>query len=228
MVRPSAAKKWSPSLLKQIIKRRPRIAGAQAGGRRSLLLPRHANLIQLTFTPRILLRNPLLHRLHALEPAPRIEIRTLLARMQLKAALRTFLIRRHPRQHRPALRTPRHRTRPRQIQRSRTHRMVPLRWAALAFLGRLPRFLSARLTITVLIPMLPIFCCHTPSPPRARIVSPIRCPPQVYAELGRRLRLPRPVDSLRDLGGIFSANSAVKSFPPDLFRPRQKSHTILP
>jgi hypothetical protein len=152
--------------LKQILKRRPRIIRTQTRRSRSLLLPGHANLKQLTLIPRVLLCDPLLHRLHALEPAPRIEIRTLLAGMQFKPALRTFLIHRHPRQHRPALRAPRHRTRPRQIQRSRTHRMVPLRWAALAFLGRLPRFLPARLTITVLISMLPVFR-HNPSQTRA-------------------------------------------------------------
>jgi hypothetical protein len=180
MVRPSAAKKWSPSLLKQIIKRRPRIAGAQAGGRRSLLLPRHAHLIRRTLIPRVLLRHPFLDRLHALKPAPRIKIRALFTGMQFKPALRTLPVAGHPLQHRAALGTPRHRPRPRQIHRPRSKRVVPLRWTALALFGRPPRLLTPRLTprltIAILIPMLTILCSHTPSPARP-VLSPRYPPP---------------------------------------------------
>src|ERR1700735_2403058 len=81
----------APSLLlEQIIKRRPRIIRPQARRSRSLLLARHPNLIQRTVAPRIFLRDPLLHRLHALKPAPGIEIGALLARMQFKPALRAL------------------------------------------------------------------------------------------------------------------------------------------
>jgi len=158
----------SPNLLlKQIIKRRPCIIRPQTRRSRSLLLPRHPNLIQLARILHILLRNPLLHRLHALKPAPRIEIRTLLARVQLKPALRTLLVHRHPRQHRPALCAARYRSRPRKIHRPRPQRMVPFRRTTLAFLGRLPlRLLPTWLTITVLISMLPVFR-HNPSQARA-------------------------------------------------------------
>jgi hypothetical protein len=169
-------------LLEQILKCGPRIIRPQAGRRRRLLLPGHTNLKQLTLIPRVLLRNPLLHRLHALEPAPRIEIRALLARMQLKCALRTFLIHGQACQHRPALCAARHGACSRQIHGSRTHRMVPLRWTALAFRGRLPRFLPARLTIAVLISRLPIFR-HNPSPARpvlSRRLNPARKYPQAY------------------------------------------------
>jgi len=166
-------------LLKQILKCRARIIRPQAGGRRRFFLPRHANFIQLTVIPHVFLGDPFLYRLHALEPASRIEIRALLARMQIKPALRTFLIHGHACQHRPALCAARHRACPRQIHGSRTHRMVPLRWTALAFRGRLPRLLPARLTIAVLISRLPIFR-HNPSPARPvlspRAYLPGKCP----------------------------------------------------
>ena len=151
--------------LEQILKRRPRIIRPQSRRSRSLLLPGHPNLIKRALIPRILLRNPLLHRLHALEPAPRIEIRALFARMQLKPALRTLPIARHSLQHRPALRAARNRPRPRQIDGLRPKREIPLRRSPA------PRFLSrplARLfTVAILIAMLPIFCCHKPSHARA-------------------------------------------------------------
>jgi hypothetical protein len=165
--------------LKQILKRRPRIVRPQTRRSRSLLLPRHSDLIQLALIPLILLRNPLLHRLHALKPAPGIEIRTLLARMQLKPTLRTLPIHRSSLQQSPALCAPRHRTRTRQIERLRPERMVPLRWTALALLRRFPRLfpprLTPRLSIAILIPMLPIFRHYQPSP-STRVLSP-RCTP---------------------------------------------------
>jgi hypothetical protein len=161
-------------LLKQIIKRRPRTTRPQTRRRRSFLLPRHPNLIQLTRIPFILLCDPLLHWLHTLKPAARIEIRTLLARMQLKRALRTLAVARSRLQQSPALRAPRHRPRARQIERFRPERVVPLRRTALAFHRRFPRLLVPRITprltprfpIAILIPMLPVFS-HKPSQARA-------------------------------------------------------------
>jgi hypothetical protein len=173
-------------LLKQILKRCPRIVRPQTGRRRSLFLPRHANLKQRTLIPLILLRNSFLHRLHALEPAPRIEISTLLARVQLKPALGTLPRTRHSLQHRAALRTPRNRVRSRQIDRPRTKCIVPFR-------RRRPGLLSgplARLLIAVLIPMLTVFRCHKASPPRARIVSPTCHPLQASVNSGTKLSSP--------------------------------------
>ena len=117
----------SSLLLKQILKRLPGIVGLQARRSRSLLFPGHANFIKRALIPRILLRDPLLHRLHALKPAPRIEICALLARMQFKPALRTLPIARRSLQHRTALRAARNRPRSRQINGPRTKAVVPLR-----------------------------------------------------------------------------------------------------
>jgi hypothetical protein len=66
----------------------------------------HANLKQRALIARILLRDSLLHRLHALKPAARIEIRTLLAGMQLKLTFRTPTAGRHSLQQGAALRAP--------------------------------------------------------------------------------------------------------------------------
>ena len=171
-----------PLLLEQIIKRRPRIIGPQACRSRSLFLAGYSNLIQRAVVPHILLRNPHLHRLHALEPAAGIKVRTLLARMQLEAALRTLTVHRGPLQQSPALRAPRHRPRTRQIERFRPKRMVPLRWTARALHRRFPRLftprLAPRLPIPILIPMLPIFR-HSNPPKHARIVSPMHPARQV-------------------------------------------------
>lgn len=144
-------------LLEQIFEGRPRIVRPQAGGSGSFFLPGHAHFVERAFIAGIFLRDPLLHRLHALKPAARIEIRALLAGMQFKAALRAFLPAGHPLQHCSALRTARYRARPRQVYRARTERMIPPRRTALTFCGRLARFLLARLTIIVLISRLTIF-----------------------------------------------------------------------
>ena len=156
---PSVLRVLDLLFLKQIFKRRPRIIRPQRSRSRSLLLPRHPNLVVRTLIPQILLRHPLLHRLHAFKPAPRIEISTLLARMQLKPALRTLSLAGRPLQHRPTLRAPRHRPRPRQIHRSRSERVVPLRSRRRR--ARPARLLSRPLAlvvaIAILIPMLPIF-----------------------------------------------------------------------
>ena len=117
----------SPLLLEQILKRRPRVIGPQTRRSRSLLLPRDPNLIKRALVPSVFLRDPLLHRLHALKPAPRIEICALLARMQFKPALRTLPIARRSLQHRTALRAARNRPRSRQINGPRTKAVVPLR-----------------------------------------------------------------------------------------------------
>jgi hypothetical protein len=166
-------------LLEQILERRPRIVRPQACRSRRLFLARDSHLIKLAVVPGVLLRDPLLYRLHALEPAAGIEIRTLLARMQLKPALRAPSVHRGSLQQSPALRTPRHRPRTRQIERFRAERMVPLRWTALALHRRFPRLftprLAPRLPIAILIPMLPIFRHYNP-PKHARVLSP-RCTP---------------------------------------------------
>jgi hypothetical protein len=162
--------------LKQIIKCRPRIIRSQAGRSRSLLLPCHANLVKRTFIPRVLLRNPLLHRLHAFKPAPWIEIRALLARMQLKPALRTIPIARRSLQHGAALRAARNRPRPRQIDGPRTKRVVPLRRSRATSTRLFPRPLARLFAVAILIPMLSIFCRHKPSPSTRAYCLPISPP----------------------------------------------------
>jgi hypothetical protein len=150
-------------LLEQILKRRPRIIGLQRRRRGRFLLARHANLKQLARISFILLRDTLLHRLHALEPATGIEIRALFARMQFKSALRTLPLDAHSLQHVSALRTARHGPRPRQIHRLGAQRVVPLWRTALTFRRRLARRFSPRFSITILISRLTVFS-HKASP----------------------------------------------------------------
>jgi hypothetical protein len=160
-------------LLEQILKRCACIIGTQARRRRRLFLPRDANLEQLAMILRIFLRDPLLHRLHALKPAPRIEIRALLARMKFESALRALPVARNSLlQHGAALRAPRHRPRPRQVHRPRSQSVVPLRRAALTFRRRLARLRTPRFSIpiTVLISRLTIF--RHKSSPSTRPYSP--------------------------------------------------------
>jgi hypothetical protein len=154
-------------LLEEVLERLPRVARPLTGGRRRLLLPGHAYLIRWAVVARIFLRNPLLDRLHALEPASRIEIHALLAGMQLKAALRALPRRSRRIEHCSALGAARHRPRPRQIHRPRPKCVVPPRWTARAFRWRLPRSLTPRLftprfPVAVLITRLTIFR-HRPS-----------------------------------------------------------------
>ena len=167
-------------LLKQILKRRPRIIRTQSRRSRSFLLPRHPNLIKRALISCILLRDPLLHRLHALKSAPRIEIRALLARMQLKPALRTLPIARYALQHRPTLRATRDSTRARQINGLRSKCEIPLRrpTSTRLFPRPLPRFFA----VPILITMLPIFCCHKPSQARRAYCLPRRPVRQVGHE----------------------------------------------
>jgi hypothetical protein len=146
-------------LLKQILKRRPRIVGLQTRRCGRFLFARHANLVHRTVIARILFRDPLFDRLHALEAAAGIEIRALLARMQFKPALRTLAFPRACRtlQHRSTLRAPRHRPCTRQVHGPRSQRMVPTWRTALALRRRLALLRAARFPIIVLISGLPIF-----------------------------------------------------------------------
>ncbi len=149
--------------LKQIIKRRPCILRSQTRRSRSLFLPSHANLVKRAFIPCIFLRNPLLHRLHALKPAPWIEVRALLARMQFKPTLGTIPIARRSLQDGAALRAARNCPRPRQIDRPRPKRVVLL-GRRRSPTGLFPRPLARLFAVAILISMLPIFCRHKPSP----------------------------------------------------------------
>jgi hypothetical protein len=92
-------------LLEEILKRRPSIIGPQSRRGGSLFLARNPNLVELAIVPRILLRDPHFHWLHALKTASRIEICALLAGMQLEAAFRTVAITGDSLQHGSALRT---------------------------------------------------------------------------------------------------------------------------
>lgn len=145
------------SFFKQILKRGPRIVRPGARRGRSLFLAGHSNLEQFAVIARIFLGDALLHRLHALEPAPRVEIRALLAGMKLKSALWTLATYGRPLQHCAALRATRDGPRPRQIHRSRTKCVIPFRRAALSFSRRLPRLLIPRFTIAILITRLTVF-----------------------------------------------------------------------
>ncbi len=155
------------SLLEQILEGLSRVVRTQAGGRGSFFFSGHANLVESALVPSVFLGNPLLDRLHALEPAARIKIRTLLARMQFKSALETLIARRGG-QHRPALGAARDRARARQIHRSGTERVVFLR-------RRCPGFFScstARFSVAVLITMLTVFGCHKTLPAAWLVLSP--------------------------------------------------------
>ena len=171
--------KAEPSLLEQIVKRRPRTAGLQTRRSRSLFLASHSNLKELAGIPFVLLRDPLLHRLHAFEPAARIEIGTLLARMQFESALRTLPLDAHTLQHSPALRAAGHGTRSRQVDRLRTQGMVPTRRPTLAFRWRLPWRLPTRFSIVVLISRLTVFGQKN-LPKRWPYCAPDRARWQVY------------------------------------------------
>jgi len=173
-------------LLEQTIKCRPRIVRPLARRRRSLFLPRYPHLIRRALIPRILLRHPLLHRLHAFKPAAGIEIHALLARMQLEPALRTLPVRCHPLQDRPTLRAPRHRPRSRQIHGLRSKCMIPSRRPALALWRRLADRLPPWFTIAILISWLPVFR-HNPSPTTRPVLSPLRAPGASVAPASRRL-----------------------------------------
>ena len=175
-----------PLLLEQRIKRGPSILRPRRNRSRSLFLPRHPNLIKLTIIALIFFPHALLHRLHALKPAARIEIHALLAGMQVEPTLGTAPFHSKSLQHIAALRAARNFPRPRQIHRLRPQRMVPLRRTARAFHRRFSRLvasrftprLSSRLPIPILISMLPIFR-QEPSPARGQYSPPEPVPAQV-------------------------------------------------
>jgi hypothetical protein len=98
-----------------------RIIGTQAGGSRSLFLPRHTNFEQLTSIARIFLRDSLRKQLHALKPASRIEKRALFAGVQFETTLRTLPLARAGRtlQYGSALSASRHCSRTWQVHRPR-------------------------------------------------------------------------------------------------------------
>ena len=157
-------------LLKQILKRRPRIVGLQTRRCGRFLFTRHANLVQRAVIARILFRDPFFDRLHALEAAAGIEVRALLAGVQFESALRALPFPRACRtlQHRSALRAPRHRPCTRQVHRPRSQRVVPTWRTALALRRGLARLWATRFSIapiTVLISGLTVFCQN--KPPRA-------------------------------------------------------------
>ncbi len=165
--------------LKQILKRRPRIVGLQTRRCGRFLFASHANLVQRTVIARILFRDPLLDRLHALEAAAGIEICALLAGVQFKPALRTLPFPRACRtlQHRSALCAPRDGARPRQVHRPRSERMIPTWRTALALRRRLARLLAAWFPITtILISWLPIFGQLKP-PTHVAVLSTRSYPP---------------------------------------------------
>lgn len=145
------------SLLEQILKCRSRIVGLQTRRRRRFLFTSDTNLEQLAGISLVLLGDPLLHGLHALKAAARIEVCALLARVQFKPALQTFPIGRHALEYGPTLRTARHGTSPRQIHRSWSQCVIPLRRSALAFGRRFSWSLATRLSIAILISRLTVF-----------------------------------------------------------------------
>ena len=151
----------------EIIERRACIIGTQAGGSRSLFLPRHTNFEQLTSIARIFLRDSLRKQLHALKPASRIEERALFAGVQFETTLRTLPLARACRtlQYGSALSASRHCSRTWQVYRPRAQRVIPTRRTALAFRRRLlRRLLPARLSIAILISRLTVFPHRIPPP----------------------------------------------------------------
>ena len=77
--------------------------------------------------------------------------------MQFESTLRTLAACRRSLQHGAALRATRDGPRSRQIHRSRTKSVIPFRRAALSFGRRLPRLLTPRFTIMILITRLTVF-----------------------------------------------------------------------
>jgi hypothetical protein len=144
-------------LLKQVLKRLPRIIRPRRGRGGRFFLPRHAHFVKLAIVARILARDAHRDGLHAFEAASRIEVGALLARMQFEAALGTLPGRRHALQHRPTLRAARNSMCSRQIDRARAESIVPLRRRRRRTKRFLSRILSG-LAVSVLISVLPILC----------------------------------------------------------------------
>src|SRR5258708_29084700 len=125
----SHAKTLGGSVFEQAVKGLAGSVGAAGGGGgagRSLLFHPHADRIEFALVASVLLRHPLGHRLRALETLRRIEVRALLARVQLKAALRALAYRiTHHRQHRTAPGTARDGTCPRHLHRAGSECIFP-------------------------------------------------------------------------------------------------------
>ena len=146
-------------LLKKILERLPRVVGAHSAGG-SLAFNRRLDGKECALVARVFARDPLCNRLPAFQAAGRIEVRALLAGVQLKPAFRALPDRLGDRgQHRPALCAARHRARPRHVDRSRTEGIVLARTRSLA------RPAALRLVPTVHVALLSIFAVGHFGPP---------------------------------------------------------------
>jgi len=147
------------------------------GGSGRFLLACHPNLIKCALIARILFGDAFFYRLHALKAATRIEVRALLAGVQLESALRTLPFPRtsHSLQYRSTLRAARDDARPWQVHRFRPQCMIPARRTALALRrSLLPRlFFLARLSIAVLISRLTVFGQRNLPQANGRILHPM-------------------------------------------------------
>ena len=143
----------APLLLKQILKRLPRIIRPLRLLARSLFLQPHANRIKRAVIALVFRRDSRRDRLAALKSARRIEVFTLLAGVQIGSALRALRrSRTQILQQRPAFRASRNRSRPRHIQRPWPKGIFP------ASRRRLFRLLIlSRLASRVLVAALPVF-----------------------------------------------------------------------
>ncbi len=144
-------------LFEQILKRLSRIGRPRTGGRRCFLLACHPHFIGWTVVARVFFRHSLFHRLHALKPAARVEVHALLARVQLKSALRALPFHAKSLQNRAALRAARNLARSGQVHRPRPQSVVPFRRTALALRRSFPRRLFLRFVLTIPISRLPVF-----------------------------------------------------------------------
>jgi hypothetical protein len=138
-------------LLEQILKRLASIHGSCLGRGGSLFLHPHADGKEGAVVAGVLARNPLLHRLAALEPGGRFEVATLFAGVQFESALRAFSQRLAQRgQQGPALGATRYCGGRWHIQGPRTEGIVAAGRFALGFLG-FPAFFVAVLVSTLAV-----------------------------------------------------------------------------
>lgn len=149
--REGGATSWAVAvrlLFKKILKRLPGIARLSTHRRRGFFFCRHPNCVKRAVVLYILPGDALRYRLHALEPARRIEVHTLFAGVQFKPALGAVLRKlAQPWQNRAALRTTRERALGRHLQRSRPKRIFS-RWLLSGPLLRLiPAVLVSVLTV---------------------------------------------------------------------------------
>ncbi len=143
-------------LLEQVLKRRPRIVGAQRRRGRSFFLAGHSNLVKFAVVTHIFFWYSYRNRLHTFETASGIEICALLARVQFKLAFRTFPVARRSLKNGSTLCAARKRTRSGHVDRARSKRVVPFRRRA-SRAGPLARSLPLAVAIAILIPVLTIF-----------------------------------------------------------------------